>query len=511
MSSYYNEVIFPDCKKGIPEFNHELIYNQRKEVMDQAPQYMDAVFREAINMIGHGVEYAGYRVLKPRERVKLMREKHRPIDINPSTTSAIQYMVRFEGQLYPINIPMPYLNRYFCVCSGVKYFPIFSIMERGLHRNRNRITIKVMRAPLMFWRANPIEFRTLSGKFYRETIVTVRIHQGERNARRQEYTPLLVYHLAAYGLTETLRRYAFADREIDFVNEVDNEPGYEYILVETTSSPIYIKFKQEVLEDMFKRRTIAALIAIFKFHRRFNIDVLFNPSATYYKVVLGKFTVSSRHNEAEYADKATRHMDMNKTLIDNVVTTELQSIGIYASTIEDLLFEVFYNIDVWIIDYNPTDLFMKKISGLDPIMIGLVRNIFRKVYDIINNQRVAITPKTISSFVAKVSKYKGWLSQVTMFRPDPDIYGDCSLFTIMKRFRTLEGPESRSANGKGNIPVSELLFHVSQLACEAILTIPASSPVISGDMNPYAQYQKGTGALLPPPNFEQLLNYKPEN
>lgn len=473
---------------ALPNFNDELLLRFRETKISQIDDYLDSIFKESMKLFGGRLVYVGYTTLGPEERMEYILSNpiiNKSIDIQKSDFKLLRFEFRFEGVVHYLHVHVPFMKYGCVVLSDTEYYPLLPIVERGgLHRTRDSIIIKVMRAPLTFRRQDAYVIETTTGEKYLERILTIKIHQGSRKGRKLDRTPLILYHLVKYGLEKTLEYYQFAPGELQFTTMPanDTDSGYSYIRIR---DDLFMRVPTSVLQtDMYKRRVIVSLLRIFEDYKRFTLGDLLDPKAFYFKVALGKYTYPSNNKPELLLTNANAHLATTDTLLDPPAQFQLATIDIHATDIYDLIYKVFYNMDRWIISYKPTNLYDKKIGSLDQIMATLVREINNKQFNIINSN-VGLNQDTVTKFMRQASKHSGWFTGCSVFRANPTFYSDNLLLSILaKRFRSLENTETASVKGgkrkaKGKkIPVGLLKAHPSQLVVESILSIPPSSQLL---------------------------------
>lgn len=486
----------------LPDLNDDLLLDFRPNKIEQIKPYIDAVFKSALSVLKHpGFVYKGYTVLSPEERLESIINNpifKGSIEIQRSTFETMKIGFEFETTPYYVYINVPYMDNHCVTLSGTEYYPLFPIVERGgLHCSDNKITIKVMRAPLSYWRRENGVFVVDGTKPRSEIVVTAKIHQRTRRGKLTEKTPLLIYMLAKFGFKATMAMFKFAEGEISFiaippggtVPKTEGSKPYSYIKV---TEQIYIRVLPQTLDEIHKRRVIASLMCIFANNKKFTINDILRPTAEYFKVCLGRYTYPAGQNDELLFRNAEEHLEMTDTLLDSIAQHQLRSIGVDVKDIYELCHWVMYNIDQKLISYKPTNLYDKKIGALDQIMAGLVRDIFNKLFDVINNshqKKVGLTHQTINKFVRSSSKFNGsWFSSSRIFRPEHAIHNSNWLLTIGgKRILSLDNAETArgGATGHNCVPKALLKAHPSQLVVTSILSIPSSSPCVAGDINPF--------------------------
>jgi len=228
--------------------------------------------------------------------------------------------------------------------------------------------------------------------------------------------------------------------------------------------------------------------------------------ARYFTVVLGKYNQPYHTKDGILFSQAVKHMESNKSLIDIIAQKQLAHVGIKASNIQELMLEAFYNLDKWMMNYIPNNLYEKRIGALDQMVEDLIRGIVTIAFNITNNKQ-GLTSKTINRFIKSATKTR-WFANSTMFRSSPQLFNDNWLLGIgAKRFRSVDNPNSKpfqKSKGK-TMPIEIIKAHPSHIVCESLLAIPSSNPIVSGTINPYCEIDKD-GNIVKPDYANQIDN-----
>lgn len=496
--------ILTDSSKLLPDFNTYLLDEFRSGKMKEIVNYLCVLFSESIKLFDGKLRFVGCNELTPDEYVEYIKNNsilRKKVEIQRSTFSLYKFNFEFEKQIFSIYIHVPYLDHGAVILSDTKYYPLFSEVDKGgLHRTNTDIIITVMRAKLPFRRDEQFGFITDKGKSYREYIVTAKIHQRKvSRTKKNDRPPLILYNLVKMPFYRCTEYYNFKPGEIQIV--ADYIPSEEYSYIKVTEG-IYLKVKEEALLDKYKRRFIASyLMCMAKYPDIKSIKDLVSEHSVHYKVILGKYTYPSNTNMMLLHDNAEKHLETTDVLLDPPSRHQLKCIGIEANDIYELLHVIFYNIDNWMVGYDPTDLYEKKLGSLEQIMAPLITNINTKQFGVINNKKSeGLTTDVIKKFCAKASQHASWFAKTSMFRANPAMANDNTLLSILgKRFRSLENIELRTtaAKKKKNVPVVLLKAHASHLVVESILALPTSSPIKTGEINPYLQIDKEGNIIKP--------------
>lgn len=466
----------------LPDFNDDLLLNFRARKISLIKNYLNDLFQESVKMLNGKLKYLGWQEMSPDECIEYIRENpvtKKRIEVQKSTFELVKFNFEFEGIIHPVYIKVPFLDHGVIWLGDTAYYPLFPEVERGgLHRTNHNVIVKVMRAPITFKRTESFSFTTDKGMNYRESVITVKIHQRKRGRgnKRTDRTPLILYHLTKNTFDEVMRMYGFAPGEISIVGTYEASDKFSYIKIK---EGIWLKVLDTAFSNINKRRVIASYLTCLAEYPRFDLRDLLTTHLSYYWTVLGKYTYPNSTNAQLLFDNARKHLETTDTLLDPPAQYQLAQIGINVKNIYELLFYVFFNLDNWMVSYDPTNLYEKKIGALDQIMAPLVSLINNKLFMLVNDRDEGMTHETVKKFTTSASQHESWMMGNSTFRANPSICNDCWLIAIgANRFRSLENTETKSNNSGGNnMPIGLLTAHPSQLAVESILCLPPSARI----------------------------------
>ena len=495
----WNEV-YGAAARALPRFNDDLLVNFREEKIKQVPEFLSIVFKEAVKLFaeyGYTVECLGYSELNPEERAAYTAERgltKSQVDIQKSNYRLVRFDFKFMDEIFPVYVHIPYLDQAALVEQDTHYYPLLPIVEKGIHRTLSEIVIKVMRLPLTAWRRVIVTLNTVEGQSRRQAVPTIRVHQGSTNSKLRDTTPLVLYHFAMEGFNETLKMYGLNKGDITLVTEATPTKGYQHQFIPITG--MYIKFKDEILDDLFKIRLVASLYMMLSVNTKYTVeDVIGKNSKAYFKLTLGKYT-DPTGKELQLMNNVDTHLNTCRTLLDPPAQTQLDRVGVHVKDFSELLYSIYYNIDKWSLDYTPSDLYDKKIASPDQMLYSsYVRLVFKKVYEIqkYNNSSQGLNRKAFTRFTRQISKQYGICSNLMALRGNPTIYHANALITILsKYFRSFDNLETKADTRKKRKRVSAHLIakHPSHVVVTSVLAIPSSNPGVSGSIGPYAPIDK---------------------
>lgn len=516
------DTIVADARNELPAFNKYLLKDFHRTKLEKIPEYIEDMFHELTRMltvymggntegkISGKLEYLRKVVLSPEEQLQHMIDskiiKGR-FDINEMSFKIVRFDFKYDGEghtaTHSAYVYVPYMtSRNSIMIQGTEHFILFPIVEKGgVNIRPNEIIIKVMKAPLTTWRRDVITMTTTDGKVVREDLITVKIHQGIKGGKRTEKTPLVLYHLVKFGWHKTLDLYQITPDDISIVSNGEKDPNHSKIAI---GANLFVRVSDQILFDQalnFKRRFLASAVAIFQMRADFTLGDVLDPRASYFWVVLGMYTSTKKgHPEMLYMN-TKKHLRMNETLLDKPTQFHLRQVGINVNNLEDMMLWLFYNIDRSLKSYDSTDLYNKKVGSLEQIMASFVRHFFRKLFNLINNDKEGLTHASLATFMKQVSTTPNWF-KTSMTRANPTFYnGNLLLQILAKKRRSLDNTESGefALEGSGNrvLPRAALISHPSHPVVESILDITSSAPVIGGSMNPYCMIDAEGNIIKP--------------
>lgn len=500
-----------EISDSMRQFNDDLIYGFRARKIASIPEYLDSSFKQMVAFFNNQLKYIGYETLSPEERLDYVFDntiRKGYVSIRRTETSTIRFKFENNGDIYYIFVEVPYMWNDCVMFNDTEYYPLFPIVEKGGVNvtDSHTVIIKVMRIPITFGRrpSDKVQLSAISGRQYWDILVTVKIYQGAVG-RSGEKIPMMLYNLCRLGFRKTMELYNVPAGAIDVVSEAsETDEEFEYFIL---PNGLYLKAKRELLHSsMFFRRVVVSLFVAFITNTLFTPADVVGDDVEYYCSTLGKMIGSKNSKTPTNAltlRNAMTHLDMTDLMLDSVAIKKLASVGIVVNDIYDLLKYMFFNIDDMIVSYDPINLYDKMIGSLDQLMAGVIRDIVKQQYRVINSKRGAnMTPDVIKTFCKKASRRASWISGASVFRPKPIVYNDNYLMSVgAKRFLSLDSIESQGRGSgkrkKTKTPPHLLKSHPSQLVVTSILDIPSSNPIATGSISPYLQIDEEGNIIKP--------------
>lgn len=478
--------IIDAVKAEMPRFNDYLLTGYRDEQINRFPVFMHGVFQEAVKLFGGALKYHGYSVVSPEKRVQyeagsgLVKGR---VNIQRNELLLYEFKFEFEGKFTDVYLYLPYVYEDAIVINDTRFYIRLSIIERMIYRITNGVIVKVMRSPLQFWRSDKFSYVATDGRAFCDTLITTKVHyKKEKSSSKKLKTPLMLYLLAQYPLEHVLRViFGVPVDSLAFVDYDDTE-DQRFIYFKCKDN-VYLRADSEMLtQDIAFRRLVASILYILKASKRYTISDIYNK--TFYKIFLGKNLYGSSITDALAASHADSHLSSLSTYLDQFTKYELSLMQIHCNDIFDLFVSVFVNIDSWLINYSPNDLFEKRLGGADLVLINMVKAIFTRFYDTLKKNKV-ITERNIASMLKMDPMRIKDIYKLPSKQPNASMYNDNMLVSVLvKKYR--DPQDNNSKHNTNLISAREHQFHPSFAAIESVLGISGSSPGVAGDINPYA-------------------------
>lgn len=538
LHAVFGEVL-KEVNKRLPPFNNYLLNGYRQEQIQKIPDFLALAFAEATKLFKGEVDFKGYRILTPEDciRTDILNPKYSAnIDITRTENVLVEFMFEHEGEPFSTQLYVPYLIEDCIHINGSKYFIMLSLTDKVFYHiaKEHGLGIKILKAQLQFLRNVRFQFRSRRGITYSEHLVITKIHMRHYKYTAEDIrTALILYPLVQFGFDETLRKFGIDPKDVRFTNEYDpKDRDNEYFTVRLGAAEdkpdLYLKVSINVLASRFdidkkiQMRVIAEILYVCQYFDRYketiydnNVDLakqLMNDSDenVAWKIILGKSVYGINYvNEIQVAGLAKQHLDSLETYLDPLTIAKLESIGAPCKDVYDLIFYIANNIDEYVGNYYPSNLYNKQFNVLDLLLGNAIRAIFNKVYKLTNNRKggKSFTFKEVSNAFKIGSRLLSKLYAANQIVTcNPSHYNDNALATVTSRKNratfssTIGGPQGakkkkKNKNDMNRIRDPEHRMHSSMAYIESIAHIQGSNPTISGTINVFCPI-KPTGDII---------------
>lgn len=519
---------------ALPSFNHHTLCEYRQNQIAKCADFIGMAIQEATKLFDGEIEYLGYRVLQPEDRLRSSfynpKYTNNLLDVTPTELYLVEYMVRYQNETYCSQLFLPYLVDNAIIINGSMYYIQFPLTDNVFYHitKENGIGIKVLRAHLKFWRNQRHSFVSVSGVRYSDVIIIVKAHMKTYKYTVDDIKPALVlYPLVKFGWEHTLRKAGISENELDLVPyPVRNDPDYEYFAIRHSEGEghpgLYMKVSTNILSSnpdlTIKTRmsVVSSIHYILQYFVRWtntiykdNLELIellkHDPEFTPWQVILGKCVFGIGYsNELNARSQALQHLESLDSYLDNYTKRKLEEIHVYCNDVYDLFEHVFYNIDNYIVGYMPADLYNKRVNILDLFLGNIVQSLFHKVYKKTNNKKGGKAIGTGKDVEALFHLGKKAIAQIhkcnQVVASNPAVYNDNYLLAVGGRkvrathSTNVGGVKVSAARQQGNAtgnqkanPINSAThrWHPSCAYVESMLNIPHQNPGIAGTINPF--------------------------
>lgn len=543
-------LILKKCDEHLPPFNDFLLHGYKEKQISNCANFIGTAFEEAMKLFGPElgkIEYLGYRVLSPEERMKFVLDNNKftpAIDVNVSELMLVQYEFLFDNMKYYSQLYLPYLKNECITISGIRYFLQLAITDKIFYHISNGVGIKVMRAPLSFYRdIREVLTSTVNHKYPEDVITAGAYHANVVRTKQEMKTPLLLYILATKGYLETLRIFNIEPHMCQVVTECNNDdPHYEYFkirgntctfdmqhllqMLQNTEPGLYLKVHKDILlrkceNAKEKMRVVASILYTLSYFRRYQgtshsnnemlIQKIYN-STEIFVIILGKTIRGlTEDKETQLMDQAVNHLGSLQTYLDPITELMLRTlrdkeqnvIGTICNDIYDLFIYVFRTIDIWIVNHSYSSLYDKKINVTDLLLSKIVKMIFNKVYSKARPKR-PLTHDDVRSLFRMNPEVISQINKDCVAVTIQTIYNDNWLMSVGgHRVRANHSGVRQGQSKSGSSGQRDLLtdrthrYHPSFMVVETTGDVPNSAPGTSGTINPFLPIDEDGSVIRP--------------
>ena len=499
-----------DISRETPRWNDYLLGTFRKERIDAIPDIIGHRLGEmSLRTSQHEsscnspLRYIGYSELTPMDRTLLIRNEKsikykKQFDIRPTNTRMIQYKFEFAGKEYTKIMSVPYMDNFATTMSGVNYYPILAIVERGgIYRGRdNRIIVQVFHTKPIIHREPLKSIFTMEGVDITASNITAKLHAASRRRGKAGNPPIIIYSLIIEGWDNTMQRYGVAGK-LDIVSE--REEGALHVKLK---DGVYLVIR-DTNPNRNLRRIIINLVSIYKQLKWTTMDEI--KDSRYFLRVLATWAYPSAKNKNIGFANTKAFIELAKhQMIDAKSMENHASCGIHYSNLPEMLKAFYDNIDR-LVTGEDNDLFEKSIASTEQMIHPLSVDLNQTLFDKVLNVSRPLDDKIIKNLMRNHG-FKKWITgRSDMFRNCNDIVNNNYLLAIGgTRIWTTANPDA-SMKGSDQIPESSLVAHPSFMLVTSIMTYSKSKPVVVGSINPFVKIDK-KGNLIRPEWYQEIAD-----
>ena len=514
--------VIDDIDRKLPQFNDKLLLDYNKNLINGCRDYVDKVFAHAVEYINDTIEdarqnssinsygmsidtfveqpttvvtYKGSKVLGPVEQVKYETNKglgKEKISIERDERMLVECAFEINGEPYTTELYLPYWINNGLIMNG-KIYAVKHVLCDKIVRlaTGDGIIMRVMRSPLHFWRNEEIVLKDIHGKETSVKYITCKAHYKTNTKKKYQRTPLVLYILATYGLTEGINKFVPSGCvTVCQTADMDDEDHLYFQAI----PGIYVKCETDAFASTVCKRVVASLIYIFRIAAKDitgygdkKFDSLSNKDL--YIALIGRIIYGEKYSLPQAYGHGESHLRSLNTYIDAASSAEFKrDYNITIRNIFELFIFVFFNIDTYLAGYSPNDLFEKKLGNVDKLLRDCITsNLFNKIYRVSRGKE--LKPKNIADALRIKPTSINDIYKDESIATGTEAYNDDMLFNQLchKLLQSRSAKGSKKGGDSNTINHKEHQFSPSFVAIESILSISTSNPGVAGDINPFAQ------------------------
>lgn len=521
--------IMSAVKQQIPKFNDDLIIDLRKREIVNLAEFIAERFKECCVVADENLQLVQYRILSPMERIchelamaakyqkdatiKNNKKRKNSISIETDETILVAYVFRYCDQTFSVPLYIPYIYEDSCLVVGNKrYECMLNVTEKlfSVRTGSNGVTIKVIRAPISFYKNTPHIFvDEKTNESFVGSIVTSKIHSNEPPKSKRAKATIIHYLLCKYSIPEMLMKFDIQPDALSLVEKEEFDDDCFYFRIKNTmTDQMYLKIKKSLmLENRLLYDITATICYILSGFRFVLYRDLINDSKTVFKIILGKIIHGNSTDQVHALNYMKRHIESVDSYLDNYTKNLFRSEGIIINDIYDLLIFIQLNISKIIIDYPNNNMYNKRVEAINNVIVdGLARTLNRNIYRIERKDDFAHMLKSLTkAFSIHPQAIQKSLSTSESVRfSSSGIYSDNWLLTIgdkvLKRLSATMKQSSGGQKGKkvhsSGINAHVNKFHPSMLVVESPIGF-SSKPGSNCLVNPFTMIDSTGGFVRP--------------
>lgn len=486
---------------AMPPLNHYLLKEFPRQQIARTTDYMSTVFAEAAKLFNGAMVFVDSAVLSPEARIAFEIKHNKGVPIARSEFELVAFNFTYRGIPYTTHLYMPYLFQDMIVIQDKKYAIQRGITERVFSRTPGGVTVRVIRAPLQFIRADTYRLvSAVSGDYSNEFIYATNLYLDQRQRSRKGVVPtILLYLLCKFGFTSTMSQFGLGATDLSFTKEIgeDTEEFDYYVAKKPTRHPdLYLRVRRTVLADPLGRKIVANLLYTLTGYSMQTIQGMTDPQGDIFRIMLGRIL---RPNEPELAalGHVNTHMFSVDIFIDQLSRDRINEFGVAINDIYDLLKYVLIEMDRLMVSSTSNSLYDTRIDHIDGLLAQtMVRRIYLRFYNIakrigkLKEQDIGTLFRMPPMMISGIYQSDNVIT--------PTFYGNGWLNVGCLKLRQT-GQYGRVANPQA----PESRFDASFPVVESIGVFSGKNPGVTGLINPHLPITKG-GAVIRPDYAKEL-------
>ncbi len=509
-----------------PKFNKQIAegfcYHRLKNTIKYIDNFIKYTLQSKTNT---HLRYLGYAEVPTKEEMKLLLQKTTKVVYDVAENSI--YLVKFQFQYGDEPEPrehylyLPYLDRGNTMyMSGNKFLVMPVLSDKVISVGENVVFINILTAKYNFTRS----YSTVkeNGIYKRVPIINTELYKNQ--AKKLEdttkaNTTVMHYLLANYGYSKTMQMllgfvptpvYDHAEDDSVVIIESNGTAPHGYIGDKKIYEKSNLKFV--IKKEQYNETVLYCLGNMYYIIDNFVSDInAANLDETLvWKRLLGEIIHSGNHGLSYLSEKINAHFNDINSNLDAVTVTKLKDVGTSATSLMELLVNIFTSFNAWMMLPDSRSLYYNKSYEVESfVLCNLTSRITRLALDI-NKEELRtdgqLDRKQIDKLFGKyfamraifgIKKEKQYITSV-------DYSGDHLYY---KNTAMVVQQESDPINiNKSEVNTSERKKMIASAATVgSIYGLSKKNPNPLIRVNPYVNVDFATGTVLPHEHLNHIV------
>ena len=451
------------------KFNHEFLKSKSNE---DVLKFVKGIFKslEVVNSINSDCKIELMEVrLETNEGTfsPIIQQGKKYKSVLESRFNKIIYKMRFEAkdgiheQEYELLLNK-LIDDNFYINEGVRFFPIFQIIDSGTYSIKNGISLKLLLMPITLCKLKEIEIESMSLNKYVGNLFSFNLFNKKIN-------PLLVF-LARYGFEGMLKFFSL-EKHISITTKNDEDENYEYFKINT----VILKVSKDVIDDSFSMDLIVNFIELLE--NKTTIQNIDNQEF-WYKKLGQEYT----KNQLSQVEKGRNTLVSVERLMDDTSKELLRIKDSHKEntfTIMRYLMKNFYEL----FKLDKTSLEHKRVRLIEYYLNPLRTYLSKQMFRLINTPNITLNSlKKIFNNISPMFLIKGIINNKQL-RRYYNSTNEINLFGATLKY-TLRGPQAIA----GAMTPKQRDVQESYVGRISLIASSASDPGVSGTISPFLEH-----------------------
>jgi len=539
-----NDILAKVQDENTPKFNKKVTEGAAKEILRSSADFISSIITTTIAGMTHtGLEYHGWRRLTPKEEFnRLFRnnDKKTSYDMARSDLYMIELKFTYRGKAIPRELYLPYADiANIMKISDTAYNIVPVLSDTVISPSPTAVFVRLLKDKLTFsrfMRNYMVDGEKVLGQIIHSNTYRIAGRKIQDNLGTSSPS-ISMYILGDMGIREAYAKYAgITDIIITSANTeeyMSNYRVYESVKMKPKGHKEYnyvghdlkimiprdkITDENEMFVDNFTYGIIYTLDLLPESANEL-LEILNNHDLVneklFWKLTLGRVLFRNGYSVDKMMGEMDDHFKSLHNYMDNLIKDKLRDVGVRVDTYFDLIAVILNNYNVWLLNSKEhnSNIDNRYIDILYYLLYDIVYGFNRALFDInkkCNKRELSINEvTTIMNNQISPRKIFGIVksSATSLAVSLADYSGDNMWFKITSQIAD-QSQGNGVKKGKGTqFPESTKTLRAQDLWFGSLLYLGKSSPSPRFRLNPFMDYDLGTGKLKMDEEITKKVSY----